>query len=157
MVDAAYKMVRSGYIPADGLLRGRKEVQAMNARKIFVVGAVLFFIAGIPLNVLAEGPAKASSKSSASAPALTKMDLNKATAEQLSKCPGITSALAKAIVEYRTKSGPFKAPEDLLKVKGITKEVLNKVKPKTEKNMLYVTPAASEEDEDEPSLKPSKC
>jgi len=93
----------------------------------------------------------------AKTPTADKIDLNKATAEQLSKCPGITSTLAKAIVEYRAKSGPFKAPEDLLKVKGITNEILDKIKPKMEKNMIYILPAAPDEDDEEPSLKPSKC
>jgi len=67
--------------------------------------------------------------------------------------------LAKAIVEHREKSGPFKTPEDLLRVKGMTKELLNKLNPKTEKDILYITPSApsSDEDEEEPSLKPSKC
>ena len=88
-----------------------------------------------------------------------KIDLNKATSEQLGKFPGLTAALAKSIVEYREKTGPFKAPEDLLKVKGVTKEILNKLNPKLEKGILYVTPSApaSDEDEEEPSLKPSKC
>jgi competence protein ComEA len=85
------------------------------------------------------------------------VDLNKATAEQLGACPGLTPALAKAIVEYRLKSGPFKAPEDLLKVKGMTKEIFTKAKPKMEKDIIYLAPAASEEDDEEPSLKPSKC
>jgi competence ComEA-like helix-hairpin-helix protein len=91
----------------------------------------------------------------ASAPA--KVDLNKATAEQLLRCPGLTLTLAKAIVEYRAKAGPFKTPEDLLKVKGMTKEILSKVNPKVEKDILYIVPAGSDEDEEEPSLKPSKC
>ncbi|MBN1568718.1 MAG: helix-hairpin-helix domain-containing protein [Acidobacteria bacterium] len=93
------------------------------------------------------------------AAAAAKIDLNKATSEQLGKFPGLTLALAKSIIEYREKSGPFKMPEDLMKVKGVTKEILNKLNPKLEKGILYVTPSApeSDEDEEEPSLKPSKC
>ena len=88
-----------------------------------------------------------------------KIDLNKATIEQISKCPGLDASLAKSIVEYRTKSGAFKTPLDLLKVKGMTQELFNKLKPKMEKDSLYIVPAASAsgDDEDEPSLKPSKC
>jgi competence ComEA-like helix-hairpin-helix protein len=129
----------------------------MNTRKIFISGIVLFFITGFLFNGMAAEQKKAPAKSPAGAPAVAKVDLNKATADQLSKCPGITSVLAKAIVEYRMKSGPFKTPEDLLKVKGITKEVFAKAKPKMEKDAIYLVPAASEDDEEEPSLKPSKC
>jgi competence protein ComEA len=129
----------------------------MNMKKTFLAGIVLFFIAGFLSGGVEEGQKKMPEKSPANMPTFAKVDLNKATAEQLSKCPGLTSALARAIVEYRTKSGPFKAPEDLLKVKGITKEVFAKAKPKMEKNIIYVMPAASEDEEDEPSLKPSKC
>jgi len=96
-----------------------------------------------------------------SAPKLPKggLDLNKATAEQIGKYPGLNSVLAKAIVEQRDKSGLFKKPEDLLNVKGMTKEILNKIKPKIDEDMLIVgpPPPSSDEDEDEPSLKPSKC
>jgi competence ComEA-like helix-hairpin-helix protein len=131
----------------------------MNGKKIFMVLSVCFLVGGFALSRMAAGQAKTPAKPPAKAETLAKIDLNKATAEQIGKCPGVTPALAKAIVEYREKSGPFKSPEDLLKVKGITKEILNKIKPKMDKGLLYVTPAppASDEDEEEPSLKPSKC
>jgi competence protein ComEA len=125
----------------------------MHRKQIFIAGMVLVFIAGFLFNATAGAGTKTSAKS----PAPAKADLNRATAEQLSKCPGITPALAKAIVEYRMKSGLFKAPEDLLKVKGMTKEIFGKAKPMMEKDSIYLVPAASEEDDEEPSLKPSKC
>ena len=93
----------------------------------------------------------------AKSPSPPKIDLNKATAEQLGKCQGFTPTLARAVVDFRVKSGPFKAPEDLLKVNGVTKDVLKRISPKVDKDLLYVVPASSDEDEDEPSLKPSKC
>jgi competence protein ComEA len=121
-----------------------KEVCAMNKRILAVWSASILAI-GFLLIGTAGGE--------------TKVELNKATADQLGRCPGLNVALARAIVEYRQKSGPFKSPEDLLKVKGITKEILDKLKPKMEKDILYVTPgsSSSDEDEEEPSLKPSKC
>jgi competence ComEA-like helix-hairpin-helix protein len=124
----------------------------MNIKKTVLAGIALLFSVGF----LFDGVAADEAKKPSNSPGVAKMDLNKATAEQLSECPGITPALAKAIVAYRAKSGPFKAPEDLLKVKGISKEILDKINPKMEKDKLYVIPAASDEDE-EPSLKPSKC
>jgi competence ComEA-like helix-hairpin-helix protein len=125
----------------------------MNRRQVFIAGIVSIFIAGFLFNAAVAGETKAPAKS----PAPVKADLNKATAEQLSKCPGITPSLAKAIVECRVKSGPFKSPEDLLKVKGMTREIFGKAKPKMEKDIIYLLPAASGEDDEEPSLKPSKC
>lgn len=48
-----------------------------------------------------------------------KLDLNKATVEELEALPGIGKKTAQAIIEYREKFGPFKSVEELEKVKGI--------------------------------------
>ena len=117
-----------------------------------VVGIVL--VAAGMASAQTKTPAKPPAKAPAKAPEPQKLDVNMATADQLTKC-GISATLAKAIVEYREKSGPFKAPEDLLKVKGMSKELLNKLSPKVDKGVLTITPPS--EDEDEPDLKPSKC
>ncbi len=117
--------------------------------------AVSMVVLGIFLMTASLGIAqtKTPAKPPAKAPEGTKMDVNKATADQLTKC-GISSTLAKGIVEYREKSGPFKSPEDLMKVKGMNKELFNKLNPKMEKGSLFITPAV---DDEEPDLKPSKC
>jgi competence ComEA-like helix-hairpin-helix protein len=117
---------------------------------------VLIMVMGMLLAAGSVGNAqtKTPGKPPVKAPEAVRIDINKATADQLTKC-GISPNLAKAIVEYRDKSGPFKSSEDLLKVKGMTKELLNKLNPKAEKGVLYITPSA--EDDDEPDLKPSKC
>jgi competence protein ComEA len=47
------------------------------------------------------------------------IDLNTATAEQLDSLPGVGPATAKAIVDHRTKNGPFRSVDDLLDVRGI--------------------------------------
>ncbi|MBR9976120.1 MAG: helix-hairpin-helix domain-containing protein [Bacteroidetes bacterium] len=47
------------------------------------------------------------------------IDINAADARVLDRLPGIGPAMAKRIVEYRDRSGPFGRAEDLLKVKGI--------------------------------------
>jgi competence protein ComEA len=57
------------------------------------------------------------------------IDLNTATAEQLQQVPGIGPSTAKAIVNFRRKSGPFQRVEDLLAIKGISKARLEKMRP----------------------------
>ncbi len=47
-----------------------------------------------------------------------KLDVNRATAEQLEALPGIGPAKAAAILEERSKA-PFRSVEDLERVKGI--------------------------------------
>ncbi|MFO1407547.1 MAG: helix-hairpin-helix domain-containing protein [Steroidobacteraceae bacterium] len=53
------------------------------------------------------------------------VNINTADASTIAReLEGIGPAKAQAIVEYRQKNGPFKAPEDLLKVQGIGEKVL---------------------------------
>ncbi len=47
------------------------------------------------------------------------IDINKATVNDLQKLPGIGPSLAKQIVAYREKNGPFRRVEDLMVIKGI--------------------------------------
>ena len=55
------------------------------------------------------------------------VDLNKATLAELEALNGIGPAKAKAIVDYRTKNGPFKSADDLDKVKGVGKGIIAKI------------------------------
>ena len=57
-----------------------------------------------------------------------KINLNKATVEELSQLKGIGMNYAKRIVQYRDKNGPFKHVEDLLNVQGIGPKTLEKNK-----------------------------
>jgi len=44
------------------------------------------------------------------------VNINTATQAELQTLPGISPARAKAIIEYRTKAGAFRATDDLIKV-----------------------------------------
>ena len=48
-----------------------------------------------------------------------KININTASAEELSQLKGIGPSHAAKIVAYREKNGPFKMPEDLIQVAGI--------------------------------------
>jgi comEA protein len=75
----------------------------------------------------AAAPAKVTKKAKAAETAAP-VNINTATEKELQKLPGVGKVLSKRIVEYRTKNGPFSAPEDLMKVKGITKKKFEALK-----------------------------
>jgi competence protein ComEA len=59
--------------------------------------------------------------------AFAAVNINKADQAALEALPGIGTAKAKAIIEYRTKNGNFKTKEQLLEVKGIGPKILESV------------------------------
>ena len=70
------------------------------------------------------------------APPAAPLDLNTATAAQFAQLPGIGEATAKAIVQFRQKSGPFERVNDLLAIRGISPRKLEQIRP-------YVTVSTS--------------
>lgn len=48
-----------------------------------------------------------------------KVNINTASADELSQLKGVGAKYAAKIVEYREKNGPFKSPQDLMNVQGI--------------------------------------
>ncbi|SHE44724.1 helix-hairpin-helix domain-containing protein [Caloramator proteoclasticus] len=57
-----------------------------------------------------------------------KININTASIEELKKLPRIGDALAKRIIEYRNKNGPFKRIEDLKNVSGIGDKMFENIK-----------------------------
>ena len=57
------------------------------------------------------------------------LDLNAATLEQLTALPGVGPVTAKAIIDFRQRSGPFRRVEDLLAIRGITDRRLKALRP----------------------------
>ena len=70
----------------------------------------------------------ASARSASSAGNLL-VPVNTAPASELQQLPGIGPKLAEAIIDYRTKSGPFERVEQLLEVKGIGPAKLGRIRP----------------------------
>lgn len=56
------------------------------------------------------------------------LDLNRASAEEFEKLPGIGPARAKAMVDYQ-KSHGYRRVEDLTKIQGIGRKTLQKLRP----------------------------
>jgi competence protein ComEA len=56
-----------------------------------------------------------------------KVNINTASVEQLQALPGVGQKLAERIVEYRQKSGGFKATQDLLNVRGVGEKNFQKI------------------------------
>lgn len=57
------------------------------------------------------------------------IDINRATAPELERLPGIGKTMADRIVRFREENGPFAGVEDLRKVKGIGKKKLERLAP----------------------------
>ncbi len=55
-----------------------------------------------------------------------KININTATAEQLTQLNGIGASHAAAIITYRQKNGPFQKPEDLMQVPRIGEKTFEK-------------------------------
>ena len=58
-----------------------------------------------------------------------KVNINTATAEQLTLLPRVGTVVAERIVEFRDKNGRFKKAEDLLLVSGIGDRTFDLIKP----------------------------
>jgi competence protein ComEA len=57
-----------------------------------------------------------------------KININTASADELTTLPGIGPSYAQRIVEHREKNGPFKRVEDLLNVRGIGDKTFERIK-----------------------------
>ena len=66
--------------------------------------------------------------SSSNSQVVAKVDINKANLEELEAIRGIGPALAERVMTYRNENGKFKAPQDLMNVKGIGQAKFNRIK-----------------------------
>ncbi len=57
------------------------------------------------------------------------MNINTATANELTRLPRVGEKLAQRIVDPRQQKGPFRRPEDLMEVKGVGEKMFQTLKP----------------------------
>jgi competence ComEA-like helix-hairpin-helix protein len=62
-------------------------------------------------------------------PPAAPVNVNTATIAELKTLPGLGDVMAKDIVRYREKNGPFRRVQELLIIKGISKKRLESWKP----------------------------
>jgi len=79
-----------------------------HSRKILVITLVLFCVA---------------LWASISVAQTVKVNINTATAEELTVLKYVGEALSQRIVEYREEQGAFESPEDIVKVPGVGQRV----------------------------------
>lgn len=83
----------------------------LNLKRVVVLLTVIGFVLGISGSVLA-------------ADAGGKININTATAEELTQLKGVGEKLADSIVQFRKANGLFKSVADLELVKGIGPKIL---------------------------------
>lgn len=110
---ARYRTERGGFRRPEDL----EEVPGIGPATLARIRPHLDFSRGVPveLRTPATGP--------------DKVDVNRAGSDELQALPGIGPALARRILDSRAREGPFRVPEDLLRVKGIGEATLRKLAP----------------------------
>lgn len=61
------------------------------------------------------------------AAAQERLDLNQATVEELQRLPSIGPVLAGRIVDHRRRHGPFKRPQDVIAVRGLSARLYRQI------------------------------
>ena len=62
-------------------------------------------------------------------PSVERVNINRASREELERLPGVGPALAVRIVEHRERNGPFRRAEHLLLVRGISDASFRQLRP----------------------------
>ena len=57
------------------------------------------------------------------------ININTATLDELEKLPHIGRKTAEAIIQFRTENGPFRRPEHIMQIRGISEELYIKLRP----------------------------
>ncbi len=98
--------------------------------QILTVTLLHFLLARIPSGRPGLSPqGRVSSAEDQPAKPTEQLDINRASAEELAKLPGIGPELGNRIVSFRDKHGPFRRVEDVLAVRGIGDKKWKAIRP----------------------------
>lgn len=100
----------------------------MTRRRFLLSFLAVPLSAGLAATVTASSERKGK-RASSKQPPVKPLDLNRATAEELEQVPGIGPVTARSIVTYREKNGAFRRLEELMIIRGISEEKLDKLRP----------------------------
>ena len=95
----------------------REKTNVTKAEKLLLGITAVFLSAGEGDTVAVTTEAEAPQEDLT--PDFTPLDLNTATAAELTELPGIGEKLAERIVAYREANGPFTSVEEIMEVDGI--------------------------------------
>lgn len=111
-------------------MKGRVWVAALSAAVVLLTEGLMFaHFAAVENSYAAMEPLPASAVSAGTGhPAWEgQIDINSASIEELDKLPGIGPVKAAAIVAWRELNGPFRYPEELIRVPGIGEGILGDI------------------------------
>jgi len=86
----------------------------INRKNLISLILAVFILTAFAPSAMSEGEAK--------------LDLNKASVEELVQLKGIGQSYAERILEYRENNGPFMQAEDIMKIKGIGNKIYESIK-----------------------------
>jgi competence protein ComEA len=96
----------------------------MKAAVLLVI--LLFLQPGLQASPASAQQAEAQKEKDAT---VSTIDINQASEEDFAKLPGVGPELARRIVAFREKHGPFRRAEDLLVIRGIGHKKWRKIRP----------------------------
>ncbi len=92
----------------------------MNRIRATIVVSFIFSLAYIDITALAAASMSLPQNEE-------RININTASVEELERLPGIGPALASRIIEHRRKHGPFKRPQDIIIVRGMSAKLYRRI------------------------------